>query len=78
MSTRLSRDEAEQRDRELLEAGDLDVLFAQYWDTILAWIHTTASVSAGAARVWITSGFRTRLATATKRRKASACTSRGE
>ena len=49
VTSRLSRDESEARDRALLKAGDLDTLCAYYWDPVLAWIHTTARVSAGEA-----------------------------
>ena len=49
LASRLSRDESEARDRALLAAGDLDALCARYWEPVLAWIHTTARVSAGEA-----------------------------
>ncbi len=47
--TRLSRDESNARDRALLAAGDLDRLFAYYWEPVLSWIHTYANVRAGEA-----------------------------
>lgn len=49
MGQRLTRDEAAQRDRALLEAGDLDTLFALYWDAALAWIHSAARLTQGEA-----------------------------